>query len=423
MLDHHFTFQKLTLLLFTILLIGACNVNNSENQPGPEPYIFELSPLAQEVIPEANRFGVSFYLEAAKTRPDSNLMLSPLSASVALTMLLNGADGETYTQIRDMLGYPAHLEQDGINQVYQELVTQLYAADPKVNISVANSVFYHYLFEVKPGFTESMREEFDALVQSLDFSDPASVDVMNQWASDNTNGLIDKIIEELHPDDVMILMNALYFKGSWSARFSESDTQDRPFTLQDGSVIEVPTMTGEVNARYALGDGYQAIELPYGRRNFSMVIILPDDHDYASFSEDFTADDWLQTTELLGSNDHWSLTEIFMPRFKIETSDFFLNSTLQEMGMQDAFIPHQADLSRISDAPIFVGYVKQDSFVEVNEEGTEAAAVTTIAIRFESAGPDPMPEIISIDRPFLFGIRERTTNTLLFMGQVMQPGQ
>ncbi|MCH8568702.1 MAG: hypothetical protein LAT67_10580 [Balneolales bacterium] len=254
----------------------------------------------------------------------------------------------------------------------------------------------------------------------MDFNDDASVSIINQWASDNTNGLIDSVVDELDPDDVMVLMNALYFKGSWSARFKASDTEMRPFTLMDGSETEVPTMFGEVNLLTAMGDGYLAVEIPYGRKNFSMVIILPDTHDFERFRNDFSAADWAEATTYLGSGSQWRKAELYLPKFSFRTSGFDLNTTLQQLGMHDAFNPSLADFSPISDTQIFVGDVKQDSFIKVNEEGTEAAAVTTIGIRVTSVGPDETP-VIRIDRPFLFGIRERTTNTLLFMGQKVVP--
>ncbi|MCH8569175.1 MAG: hypothetical protein LAT67_12950 [Balneolales bacterium] len=155
-------FLVLTLSLF---LIGSCNVNNAQQQTMPEPYVFELSPRAAEVIQESNRFGVSFYMEASKNSAHSNLMLSPLSASVALTMLLNGADGDTYSQLSQMLGYPATLEITDINNIYRELITQLYKADDTVKLSMANSIFYHQNFDVKSEYIAAMKQGFVALAQ------------------------------------------------------------------------------------------------------------------------------------------------------------------------------------------------------------------------------------------------------------------
>lgn len=408
-------------LFLAVFVLLSCDVNNASDDELPQPYVFELIPQSAEVIEEGNRFGVSFYMEAASGNLHKNLMLSPLSASAALTMLLNGANGDSYTQIRDMLGYPAHLDIVDINRVYRDLVRQLLQADETVKLSLANSVFYHHAFQVKQPFTAALKADFEALVKDLDFSDPASVDVINKWASDNTNGLIDHILDELHPDLVMVLMNAIYYKGSWTNKFDEASTRPRSFTFTDGTRADVPTMSGEVSARTTAGDGYRVVELPYGRRNFSMVIVIPDTHEFASFMNTFDGDEWLEVTRRLGSSNEWVAADVYLPKFSYRTQSFFLNETLQTLGMHDAFSPGAADFSAISETPVFVGFVKQDSYIDVNEEGTEAAAVTTIGIRVTSVNPEPVKPTFVIDRPFLYGIRERTTNTLLFMGHVVDP--
>jgi serpin B len=408
-------------LLLAVFLLMSCDINNASNDDLPEPFVFELTPESAEVIDGSNRFGVSFYMQAASANHGKNLMLSPLSASAALTMLLNGAKGDTYTQMRDMLGYPGDLDMADINQVYRDLVRQLLLADPTVKLSLANSVFYHNLFAVRPAFKATLKADFDALVQDLDFANPASVDVINQWASDNTNGLIDHILDELEPDLVMVLMNAIYYKGNWTNKFAENATRPRSFTFADGSRADVPTMSGEVGVRHTAGEGYRVVEIPYGRRNFSMVIVIPDDHEFGRFMNTFDDQEWAEVTRRLGSSNAWTPADVYLPKFKYRTTNFFLNETLQHLGMHDAFNAQAADFSAISETPVFVGFVKQDSYIDVNEEGTEAAAVTTIGVRVTSVGPEPQKPTFIIDRPFLYGIRERTTNTLLFMGHVVDP--
>jgi serpin B len=407
--------------LLAVFLMLSCDVKNASNDEIPEPYVFDLIPQSAEVIEESNRFGVSFYMEAASGSLTRNLMLSPLSASAALTMLLNGAEGDTYTQMRDMLGYPADLDLADINRVYRDLVKQLLQADPTVKLSLANSVFYHQLFAVRPEFKATLKAEFDALVQDLDFSDPRSVDVINKWASDNTNGLIDHVLDSLDHDLVMVLMNAIYYKGSWTNKFDEASTRPRSFTFADGTRDDVPTMSGEVSVRATAGDGYRVVEIPYGRRNFSMVIVIPDDHEFEAFMNAFDGDEWMEVTRRLGTTNEWVAADVYLPKFKYRTTSFYLNETLQNLGMHDAFSPGAANFSSISQTPVFVGFVKQDSYIDVNEEGTEAAAVTTIGMFVTSVNPQPVKPTFHIDRPFLYGIRERTTNTLLFMGHVVDP--
>ena len=342
-------------------------------------------------------------------------MLSPLSTSVALTMLLNGSGGATFSQIRDMLGYPEDLTIHEINEAYNSLVSQLLVADKKVQLSLANAVFYRQDFIVKNPFIEAMRNDFDAEVQSLDFSSPAALATINKWASDNTNGKIPEVLDEISADIVMFLMNALYFKGDWTNKFDKSKTTNRPFHLAEGNTIEVSTMIhDELGAIFYYNGNFTALELPYGRRNFSMIIMLPED-GLESFYEYFSPQAWKEMTAALDGAIGWTNYYVSLPKFSFEY-DTLLNEQLEALGMIDAFDPVLADLSGISDANICVDFVKQNTFIDVNEEGTEAAAVTTIGIRETSMGP-----MFVVDKPFAFAIRERTTNTLLFIGSVVDP--
>lgn len=411
------TASRLVLPLLAALVLAGCDTIRDDPPPTtPTPITLTASETA--LVGQSNAFGVDLFAQVA-AKDDGNLMLSPLSASTSLTMLLNGTDGETYTQIRDMLGYGPAGDLGAINAGYRSLRDQLLAADPEVQFTLANAAFYDRAyasaFPFKSSFLDAVRDGFDATVTDLPFADPASVDVINRWASDHTAGRVPKVLDELDPDLVLLLMNALYFKGEWSSAFEESATAPAPFRLADGRTIQVPTMSGKVPALAARGDGYTALELPYGRRNFSLVVLVPDAAPLAAFAADLAEGGWADATARLDAAGEWGGVEVRLPRFSFETSKV-LNAPLQALGMRDAFTS-AADLSRMSDDPrLFVSVVKQDAFVQVNEEGTEAAAVTTTGVSVTSAGP-----MVSVDRPFVFGIRERTTNTLLFIGQVANP--
>jgi serpin B len=213
----------------------------------------------------------------------------------------------------------------------------------------------------------------------------------------------------------MFLMNALYFKGDWTKQFDKSKTTNKPFHLNNGNTIQVSTMHHDkLSAMYYEGQDFTALELPYGRRNFSMIIMLPA-NGLSSFYDNFTPGVWKEMTTALGNIDEWSDFVVSLPKFSFEY-ETLLNDQLKALGMLDAFDPNLADLSGISDANIYVDFVKQNAFVDVNEEGTEAAAVTTIGIVETS-----MPPMFVVDKPFAFAIRERTTNTLLFIGSVVDP--
>jgi serpin B len=412
--------MKMKLVHLTLILVmslfSACKKVEDSKSVAEEPVKINLTAKSSEVIEASNQFGLKLYRDIAMDEP-GNMMISPLSAGAALTMLMNGTKNDTYSQIREMLGYDADLSTEEINEAYQKLVEQLLAADDRVNLSLANAVFYREGFQVKAPFISGMQNAFDAEVQELDFSQTAAVDAINQWASDNTNEKIPKVIGNINPYLVMFLMNALYFKGDWTTQFSKDATEKRPFILHDGEVIMVDAMyREEVVSMVLYEEEYKVIELPFGRKNFSMVIVVPWD-SFDTFLDDLTPEVWKGITDHFDGTVAWGATPLSLPAFSFEF-DTELNDYLKALGMSDAFDADLADLSGISDAQLYVDFVKQNTFVEVNEQGAEAAAVTTIGIGIIS-----VPEDFMVDRPFVFAIRERTTNTLLFIGKVMNPAE
>ncbi len=414
------THNMIIKLCFLFCLLGgitACEKDNGA-EPGFMPKHIELTSRGSEMISHSNAFGVNLYVALA-SETAGNMMISPLSASAVLTMLLNGADAETYSQIRQMLGYSDNLDLDGINEAYRSLVGQLLVVDPKVALTLSNAVFYRNDFEVKKSFLEAMNKDFDASIEALNFADPSAVEVINGWASAKTGGRISQVLEEIDPEMVMFLLNALYFKGDWTYQFDKNKTTDEDFFLDNGTVISVPSMKGNKKTRVYDGHGYSAIELPYGQSNFTMVVVVPD-HGLDQFGNGLSPESWMQLTSGLDKESVFSETVVQMPRFSFDF-EAELNDQLEALGMIDAFDEKLADLSGISDWDIFVSMVKQNTFIEVGEEGTEAAAVTTVGVGVTSVGPEPGPGYFIVDRPFVFAIRERTTNALLFIGKVETP--
>lgn len=397
-------------LVMALIFTSAC-----EKEPaGPkEPILLKLPAKSSEIISRSNSFGIELFTETSSSE-DKNLMLSPLSASTALTMLLNGCNNDTYQQIRDMLGYEG-LASGEINDVYQSLVTQLLSLDPEIDLTLANAVWYRNEFQVHQSYLDTMDAVFNAHIEALDFSSPSALNAINSWANDNTKGKIQKVLNEISPDAVMFLMNALYFKGTWTYQFDKDQTTEAPFYLSDGNVIQVETMRSEIPARLYSTLRCSAAELTYGQQNFSMVVIEPAG-SLNDFLAEFDLAEWENLVTGLAEITEPSECEVWIPKFKFEYEKV-LNDQLASLGMVDAFIPFVADLAGISDESIFVSFVKQNTFVDVNEEGTEAAAVTTIGIDLTSEGPGPF----IVDKPFVFAIRERTTNTILFIGKVIEP--
>ncbi|MFP4288310.1 MAG: serpin family protein [Bacteroidales bacterium] len=401
----------ITIFMISVLFLSSCEKRNEK--PVNDPKTLTLTTKAEEVIKSSNQFGIDFFTHVAKDE-NSNMMVSPLSASIALTMLLNGADNETYNQIKEMLDYDENMTIEEINEAYMSLVPQLINADEKVTTTIANAVFYRMNFSFRQSFLDQLINNFDAHAESLDFNNPQAVNTINEWAGDQTNGKIDKVIEAIDPLTVMFIMNALYFKGDWTNQFDASSTTSLPFYFDNNTQEDVETMTGEIPAKTFGTNEFSALELPYGRKNFSMVLIKPQ-HTLNEFYNNFDDQIWQEITESFQNQENWVPVQVQLPKFSFEYEKT-LNKILEEMGMVDAFSEALADLSGISEEELYVSFVKQNTFIDVNEEGTEAAAVTTIGINTESVGP-----VFFANKPFIFAIRERTTNTLLFMGSVENP--
>ena len=408
--------SRLLFSLMLLIIVFGCNKENI--QAKREPKILQLPEKSQQIIQQSNKFGIDLFKATSQTEAD-NLMLSPLSASTALTMLLNGCNNETYNQIHQMLGYEDMTIAE-VNETYQSLVTQLLEADPEVQLALANAVWYRQDFIVKPPFLHVMDSSFNAHVEKLDFSLPSALEKINGWASDNTNGKIPKVMDEISSDAVMFLMNALNFKGTWTQQFDKDQTSMKPFYPDNGSPINVSTMFGKIPVKTHASSDYRAIELTYGRTNFSMVIIVPA-NSLAGFLETFDNIHWQTITTAFDDNLNTSEIDVSLPKFKF-TYEKVLNDQLASLGMTDAFDSELADLSGISDNDIFVSFVKQNTFVDVNEEGTEAAAVTIVAIDKTSAG-GPQKVAFYVNRPFLYTITEKSTGAVLFMGTVTNPSK
>jgi serpin B len=341
---------------------------------------------------------------------NKNVFISPLSISLALAMTTNGANGDTRTEMQNTLQFPDYAMED-INGYFQTLSNTLLSLDPEVKLGIANSIWYRLGFSVLPDFLSMNESYYNAEVQELDFSDPGAVNTINGWCATKTNDKIKKVLDQIGPDVVMYLINAIYFKGMWTYDFDKDLTAEGAFNNQGAGQSTVSFMHQEGAFRYYYNDSLQLLEMTYGQGNFSMVVMLPAaGTSVAALADGLTPEiwnGWLADT-------FKTKVEIALPRFKFEY-ERVLNDDLIGLGMVKAFGP--ADFSNINpDADLCISMVKHNSFVEVNEEGTEAAAVTVVEIIETSAPPESVQFIV--DRPFLFAIRETTTNTILFLGKV-----
>jgi len=374
-----------------------------------------LSASESDLVEAENRFAFKLFGEINRLEGDTNIFISPLSVAMALGMTLNGADGATEQGMIETLELQG-LSREDVNEAYRTLIDLLGDLDPNVEFLLANSIWHAQGRTPAQSFLEVNQQYFDAEIASLNFSDPTSAQTINDWVYANTNGKIEEIIENGIPASVILyLINAVYFKGDWTYQFDPARTAEQQFRLTDGSTTAVPMMSyeGEVELRSKWQNGVLLAELPYSNDAYCMTILLPDLPDGVdSLVNNLTAESWARWTVGLDTSEMM----VSLPRFTLEY-ELALNDALKALGMEEAFNAGQADFTRMyPGGGVWIDTVLHKTFVEVNEEGTEAAAVTSVSMRELSA-----PTSLIVDRPFVFLIRERFSGTILFLGKIMDP--
>ena len=333
---------------------------------------------------------------------------------MALGMTYNGAAGSTREAMQDVLELDGMTLQE-VNEAYQSLIALLLDLDPTVEFLLANSIWYRQDITVVATFLDNMQRYFGAEIRALGFQAPEAVGIINGWVRDNTRGLIDEIVSPpIDPDTIMFLINAIYFKGSWTHQFDRDRTRDGVFHRMDGSTSTVRMMTREQTpVRAFIGSGITVGELPYGGGAWAMTIVYPHDPaEIGTLASQLTQDRWDTWIAALDSTD----MQVSMPKYVLEY-EIRLNDVLRALGMEIAFVPGAADFSNLfAGPPSFISEVKHKTVIEVDEEGTEAAAVTSVEV-----GVTSMPPSILVDRPFVFAIRERLSGTILFLGKIVDP--
>jgi serine protease inhibitor len=371
--------------------------------------------IPAKIAAGTNRFAFNFFNNLKETQPaEENLFVSPLSLHMALGMLLNGAEAETADQILKTLKMEG-VSLNELGEAYHTLISELPLADSKVTLGLANSMWYRSEFQVETDFKNVLRNTFQADITGLPF-DNAAKEKINLWAAEKTNGKIKQVIDQIKPEQVLFLLNALYFKGDWKVQFDAKNTLPTAFKLENGTNKEVQMMYAKSGFRAAAGDKYNAIELPYANGQFNMTLLIPQGQNtVGSVISGLTEQDW---TDLQSFRLKEKTVQVGLPRFTLSYTAR-LNDVLKQMGITRVF-GSQAQLGKISrTSDLFVDFVKQDTYLAVDEKGTEAAAVTSIGIGLTSAGPEEARFIC--DRPFVLVISEKTSNTILFMGRVMNP--
>ena len=393
--------------IMLLCLFGCFDINIVRNIIGDALETSE-DPDVSSVASANTRFGFKLLQDLRERAPDESIFISPLSISIALTMTYNGAVGETERAMAEVLEIDA-LDLSTINNSNKALRDSLEDPDPKVEISIANSIWSRQEVDFNPEFLERNRAFFGAEIASIDFSSPQAIEMINEWVNTNTNGKIEKIVDRIDPQTLLFLINAIYFKGNWQDEFDKAMTRPGVFHLPNGSEKQVQMMRREGEYPYFRGEDFEATTLPYGDGRLGMYIFLPSSNsNLKKFLRDLNADNWEDWISQLQNRRH----EIMLPRFKLEY-EIRLNDTLEALGMGIAF-GGGADFSGMGPS-LFISEVRHKTFVEVNEEGTEAAAVTAVV------GVKSLPPAFRVDRPFFFAIYDAETETILFMGTVTEP--
>ncbi len=402
------------LFLFVALFAGfLCSCESDDGLSSiQERKDIVLSRSEEEMVNENVKFAFSLFSkvnEMEKEKP--NWMISPFSASVVLSMIANGADGNTLTELQDVLGFKG-FSKDEINSYYQRLDAELKGLDNSTQLALANSVWVNNGVNVYDAYAKVGKEMYNAPVKTLDFMGPDALFTINNWCEEQTNGLIPQILDEMPSGITACFLNALYFKGFWKNKFKESNTKNELFTCADGRKMLVKMMRQEDGFDSWGNEYFSLAEFPYGNEAFSMVVLLPDeDKTLEECLQQFTADCWMESVDMKPRN-----LDVHFPRFEMRYNTDLVE-VMKELGVTEAFDAMNADFSNFSSSSMSVSLLKQSTYVKVDEEGTEAAVVTqggklNIAPEFKT---------FYMNRPFAFLIKEKSTGTILFMGKVAEP--
>jgi serpin B len=383
-------------------------------------------PASADVAGADRAFGFRLLGAVQKTLPGGNVVLSPVSAALDLSMVLNGADGQTKQEMLSALSLSGS-DLRTINEANARLIKVIRTPAERITLSVANSLWVDSRrATLRPEYVKQTQSWYDAEMTDLDFSSPRAASRINGWASKETHGRIPKLLDRIDPADLVLLLNAVYFKGEWTHKFDTAKTQPRDFTLAGGSVKQVPRMVQSGRFDYFETAQFQAIRLPFGDGDLVMDVLLPDKSSSLDALEaELTAEHW---TSWQGQYAPRPGT-IELPRFELK-SDYRLNEALQVLGMTRAFRPNAAQLTgMLSSAPgqlrqghFFISAVLQSTYWKVDEEGSEAAAVTAIGVRASAVARPAEPFRMIVDRPFFCAIEDRRSGALLFLGAIYDPG-
>ena len=400
-----------------VLLVIVFGIMQCSNSSAPKDKIppRALTIAEKGIVSSDNNFGLKLFREVIKEQSDTNVFISPLSVSMALGMTYNGAAGSTREAMQNTLELNG-MSIDEINESYKSLIKLLTGLDSKVKFQIANSIWYRLGWHFEDDFIDINKQYFNALVKGLDFNDVVTSErIINQWVEDNTNGKIKTILNnDIDGNTVMFLINAIYFKGTWTYEFDKKLTKDDVFNLSDGTQTKCKMMEKEGTIKYFDNEDFQAIDMPYGDGLYSMTVFLPrQGKDINTLIGKFNNENWTKWINSFKKKNVY----LQFPKFKLEYK-ITLNDALKSLGMAIAFNDLADFTNMYKPGGLFISKVKHKTYVAVDEEGTEAAAVTSVGIKFDSF---PQKIFMKVNRPFIFAIRENHSQTILFIGKLIKP--
>jgi len=430
--------MKQTKFLIAALLLGsmlgACSSSESIEEAGEPKYVNmyqEVKPVrltAEQTVfaNDNNAFTLNFFQSLNGKMKNRSIVCSPLSITYVLSMVNDGATGTTEQELEQTLGFHKGGIQ-AVNDYCKNLIDNLPHVDEKVQLNIANAIFVNDKYQLKKQFQQDMASYYDAKAEALDFSSPSTLDRINGWCDEKTRGMIPTILERVEPLTVSYLLNAIYFKAEWASMFEKNGTREEVFTTPDGET-RVPLMHQNVYMNYLRNDQYAAVSIPYGNGQWMMTVMLPEDGK--------TTDDVISSLAASG----WSTdflknplrearryaVDLKLPRFEtaFDTDDAGgLIELLKGMGIRRAFDGNSAEISNMCEnGNLYISMMKQKAKIKVNEEGSEAAAVTIAGVNFTSAGGDtqePPKATFHANRPFVYVIHEQSSGVILFVGKFM----
>ncbi|NEN92014.1 MAG: serpin family protein [Okeania sp. SIO3H1] len=374
--------------------------------------------MIEKLVSANNKFAFQLFSEIKKIQPNENLFISPISIAIALSMTYNGARGETQKSMAKTLNFQ-EMNLEEINQANQELGNLLDSLNSDIKLNISNSIWTKIGIPFEQNFLQINQDIYHSQVREIDFDNPKTPEIINNWIKDNTKGKIERIIETLARDSVMVLLNAIYFQGNWQKEFDDFDTKDRPFYLSNGMEKQHPTMLQLSQYSYYENQTFQAISLPYGEGRVSMYVFLPKEEiGLEKFHQTLNEENW-ENWMLKFESQKITLT---LPKFKNEY-EVSINDILKTLGMEIAFDRKTADFSGMCSitSELYINEIKHKTFVEVNEKGTEAAAATSIVMPVPLSMEIETSLDMFVNRPFFCAIRDNNSGTILFMGEITNP--